>query len=103
VWPSVYDFWIPITVAIVLGFIEKALIYFGINYAKSMLIDQNQTPEMMTKKAHKITENGFEGTLYLFSVIIELILLRQMNFLPTYMGGVEGSSIDNIYQGYPMY
>ena len=68
-----------------------------------MLIDQNQSPEMMHKKGHKIVENAFEASVYLISVFIEVILLRQTNFLPTYMGGTEGSSIDNMYDDYPMY
>lgn len=57
----------------------------------------------MNKKGHKIIENAFESSIYFLSVIIELILLRQTKSLPTYMGGVEGSSIYNLYEGYPMY
>ena len=58
---------------------------------------------MLNKKAHKIIENWLEATIYLISVIIELYLLRQTKFLPTFMGGADGNSLDYLYVGYPMY
>lgn len=75
-WPTIYGFWIPILVAIVEGVIEKSMIYFGLNAAKKIIIDQKQSPDMMNKKAHKIIENIFEATIYFGSVVIELYLLR---------------------------
>jgi hypothetical protein len=73
-WPSLSDFWMPLTAAVTLYIVEKACMHVFKNWAERIQNKQDNKKYVIIK-GEKTIENLFEGDYYLLTFILGTILL----------------------------
>lgn len=99
---SIYDFWISIVTACGIAAARTLINYLMKDRILNLVPQQKAlSPEDKVKRATQLCKWCFDIVYYSVTSILAYLIIKDTNFLPSFLGGLNDGSCSNLYQEHP--